>query len=204
MGRVGHWVRSRANDGRLSRNYCSVAGVALRCDLGHDTFITVDWARRQGVHTNLGEQDLNRFARTVDGLSPVIPRCATTPDFTVGHKCSTGGITFWVPEGRSVYNGLLVKLQKRFSHRYEFTASYALQKNLAQTTASAGINLDNYFAGYGPTLARRNLNIAGVVNAPWGFKVSVNSSMISSSPVNPIITGIDLNAAGNTNFPLFE
>jgi len=40
------------------------------------------------------------------------------------------------------------ELQKRFSHRYQFTASYALQKNLTQ---SAAVNLDNYGAGYGPT-----------------------------------------------------
>jgi hypothetical protein len=32
----------------------------------------------------------------------------------------------------------------------------------------------------------------------------VNSSIISPTPVNPIITGIDLNGAGNANFPLFE
>src|SRR5579864_3121375 len=111
------------------------------------------------------------------------------------------GSPSWVPEGRSVYNGLLVKVQKRFSHRYQFIGSYALQKNSAVT---ASVNLDNYFAGYGPNLPRQNLNIAGVVNAPWGFKLSVNSSIISSTPVNPIISGIDLNGAGNTSFPLFE
>jgi hypothetical protein len=175
--------------------------IGVQRDLGHDMVLTADWARRIGVHTNLGEQDLNRFARTADGLSPVIPRCATTPDFTVGHECSTGGITFWVPEGRSVYNGLLVKLQKRLSHRYQFTASYALQKN---TTVTASVNLDNYFAGYGSSLARQNLNVAGVAIAPWGLKLSVNSAIISPTPVNPIITGIDLNGAGNTSFPLFE
>jgi hypothetical protein len=163
--------------------------------------VTVDWARRQGVHTNLGEQDLNRFARTADGLSPIIPRCATTPDFTVGHECSTGGITFWVPEGRSVYDGLLVKVQKRLSHHYQFTASYAMQKLLSET---ASANLDNYMAGYGPALPKHNLNIAIVVSAPWGFKLSVNSSVISANPVNPVISGIDLNGAGNTTYPLSE
>src|SRR5579864_9355395 len=111
------------------------------------------------------------------------------------------GSPSWVPEGRSVYNGLLVKVQKRFSHRYQFIASYALQKNTAVT---ANVNLDNYFAGYGPNLARQNLNIAGVAMAPWGLKLSVNSAIISSTPVTPIITGIDLNGAGNTSFPLFE
>jgi len=48
-----------------------------------------------------------------------------------------------VPEGRSVYHGLLVKLQKRFSQHYQFIASYAMQKLLAE---NAGVDLDNYFA----------------------------------------------------------
>src|SRR4029077_3939226 len=69
----------------LLRSYQTSIGVQR--DLGHDMVVTVDWARRIGVHTNLGEQDLNRFARTADGLSPIIPRCATTPDFTVGDQC---------------------------------------------------------------------------------------------------------------------
>jgi hypothetical protein len=36
------------------------------------------------------------------------------------------------------------------------------------------------------------------------LKLSVNSSFISATPVNPIVTGIDLNGSGNTNYPLFE
>ena len=183
----------------LLHSYQSSIGVQR--DLGHDMVLTVDWARRQGVHTNLGEQDLNRYLRTVDGGSPVIPRCSSTPDFDPTHQCSTGGITFWVPEGRSVYDGLLVKLQKRLSHHYQLTVSYAMQKYLTET---ASVNLDNYFAGYGPALARHNLNVAGVANLPWGFKLSLNSSIISASPVSPTISGIDLNGAGNTTYPLFE
>jgi hypothetical protein len=67
------------------------------------------------------------------------------------------------------------------------------------------VNLDNYMAGYGPVLARHNLNIAGVVSLPYGIKMSVNSSIISATPVNPTISGIDLNGSGNTTaYPLFE
>src|SRR5260370_20176109 len=92
----------------------------------------------------------------------------------------------------------------RFSNRHQFPASYALQKNTATATGTGWLNHENYFASFGPNLPRQNLNSAGVVNAPWGFKLSVNSSIISSTPVNPIITGIDLNGSGNTSFPLFE
>jgi hypothetical protein len=37
---------------------------------------------------------------------------------------------------------------------------------------------------------------------PFGVKMSLNSSIISSTPVSPVITGIDLNGSGNTTYPL--
>ncbi|HYK59964.1 MAG TPA: carboxypeptidase-like regulatory domain-containing protein [Bryobacteraceae bacterium] len=183
----------------LLRSYQTSIGV--QHEFGHDMVLSVDWARRQGENVNLGELDLNHFGRTADGLSPVIPVCTAAQYYVPGQECSTGSITFWVPEGRSVYDGLLVKLQKRFSHRYQFVASYALQKLLSE---NAGVNLDNYFAGYGPTLARHNLNIAGTGNLWWGLTLSLNSSIISTPPVQPTISSIDLNGAGNTTFPLSE
>jgi hypothetical protein len=179
------------------RSYQTSIGVQR--ELPFNLVLTADFARRQGENAQLGELDLNRFARTADGLSPVIPRCATNPDFNVNDVCSTGPITIWSPEGRTVYDGLLVKLQKRLSHHYQFVASYALQKNLAE---SATVNLNNYMSTYGPTLAKQNLNFASTVNMPWGFRLSINSSIISRNPVTPIISGIDLNGSGNTSFPL--
>ena len=38
-----------------------------------------------------------------------------------------GPINEWTPEGRSVYEALLVKLQKRFSNHIAGQLSYALQ-----------------------------------------------------------------------------
>ncbi len=183
----------------LLRSYQTSIGV--QHDLGHDMVLTVDWARRQGENTNLGEQDLNRYARTVDGLSPVIPVCQPSQYYVAGQECSTGGITFWVPEGRSVYDGLLVKLQKRFAHRYQFQAAYALQKLLSE---NAGLDLNNYFAGYGPVLPSQNFNIAGTVRLPWGFTFSLNSSIISRAPVMATVNGIDFNGSGNTAPALSE
>jgi hypothetical protein len=183
----------------LLRSYQTSIGVQRQ--FGQDFVLSVDWARRQGENVNLGELDLNHFGRTADKLSPIIPACTAAQYYVPGQECSTGSITFWVPEGRSVYDGLLVKLEKRLSHRYQFIASYALQKLLSE---NATVNLDNYFAGYGPTLARHNLNVAGVGNLPWGFTLSLNSSIISPTPVQPTISGIDLNGAGNTTFPLSE
>jgi hypothetical protein len=173
--------------------------IGIQRELPWNLVLTADYARRQGENAQLGELDLNRIARTADGLAPVIPLCTTVPDFDPTHECSNGTISFWVPEGRTVYDGLLIKVQKRYSHHYQFVVSYALQKNLAE---AATVDLNNYFAAYGPTLARHNLNIAGTIDMPYGVKLSLNSSIISASPAVPVINGIDLNGAGNVAFPL--
>ena len=187
----------------LTRSYQT--SIGFQRDLGHDMVLSADWARRQFENVELGEQDWNRTARylNVNGKptqSPVIPFCPTSPDFTVGDECSTGSITFWDNQGRTVYDGLLVKLQKRLSNHYQFTASYALQKQLNMVA----VNLDNLRAGYGPSLARHNFNLAGIAQLPWGFQLSLNSSLISRAPTTPIVSGVDLNGSGNTSFPITE
>jgi hypothetical protein len=171
----------------LMRSYQTSLGIQR--DLGHDLTLTADWARRQFENVSLGEVDLNHFS-SLQG--PVIPKCTAAQLFVVGQECSTGGITVWTPQGRTIYEGLLVKLSKRFSNRYQFTASYAFQ-NLNNETV---VNLNNYAQGYGPSLPRNNLNVSGMVNLPWGFMLSVNSSFISRTPIAPIIPGVDLSGTG--------
>jgi hypothetical protein len=175
--------------------------IGVQRDLGHDMVLQVDWARKQFEHVDVGELDLNRSARYVNGQpAPVIPTCTAAQRFMPGQTCSTGSITFWVDQGRSVYNGLLVKLQKRMSHHFQYTASYALQRQLSVVAPT--LNLDDYFSTYGQNLAHHNLNIAGLGNLPWGLKLSINTSLLSRSPVEPTIAGYDLNGAGSTTLPL--
>ena len=175
----------------LQRSYQTSLGVQR--DLGHDMVLTADWARRQFENVSLGEVDLNHYSAAV---GPVIPQCAASQFFVVGQECSTGGVTVWTPEGRTIYEGLLVKLSKRLSNHYQFTASYALQ-NLNTTTV---VNLYNYFQGYGPLLARHNLNVSGLVFLPWGFELSVNSSYISRTPVQPTIAGGDISGSEGSGY----
>jgi hypothetical protein len=171
----------------LARSYQTSVGVQRELPMG--MVLTADWARRQAENYSLGEQDYNHYNLKVNGaLSPVIPVCTSAQLFVPGQECSTGAITVWTDQGRSVYDALLVKVVKRLSNHTQFTASYALQKGLDENP----YDYMNYMSSYGQYLPHHNLNIAGLVTMPWGFQLSLNSSIISRSPVTANVAGLVL------------
>ncbi|MGD1097078.1 MAG: hypothetical protein ABSB35_34470, partial [Bryobacteraceae bacterium] len=177
----------------LGRSYQSSIGVQR--DLGHDMVITADWARRQGDHFNLSSDlDVNHTNVYANGVlqGGIIPSCSPA-NYTPGVECVNGPINQWLPEGRSVYEGLLVKLTKRMTKNYSVIASYAFQ-NL--NTDYNPVNLFNYMESYGPSLNRHNLNIASLVNLPWGFALNMNSQIQSRTPQEIVTTGVDLSGTG--------
>jgi hypothetical protein len=179
-------------DYKLPRSVQTTIGVQQ--DLGHDMILTADYARKAFTHVQLGELDAARFNQYINGVqTPVVPVCTQAQVFQPGQECVSGGITEWTQGGRTVYNGLLMKLNKRFSHRYQFTVSYALQDQKAVGTI---YDLNNYFRSFGPNLARHNLTFAGAANLPWGLQLTMNSTMISRTPVTPIVPGVDLTGTG--------
>ena len=177
----------------LGRSYQSSLGVQR--DLGHDLVLTADWARRQGDHFNLtSDLDINHTNWFVNGVTnPIIPVCTPAQRYVPGQECVQGPINEWTPEGRSVYEALLVKLQKRFSHRFQGQLSYALQ-NL--DTDYNVVAANNYLMSYGPSLPRHNLNLAGTGNLPWGFELSMNMQMISRNAFSALTNGVDLSGTG--------
>lgn len=184
----------------VQRSYHMSIGVQR--ELAKDFVLNVDYVRRVFTHTRLpGEIDRNRFNRFVNGVqSPVIPRCANAAQQAdINAQCSSGPISFWTPEGRGVYNGLLVKLDKRFSKRYLFTASYALT---GQSGINDIVNLDNFFQAYGPQASRHILNVSAIVDLPWGVQVGFISASSSRGPVMPVVTQVDLDGDGTTTTPI--
>ena len=168
----------------------------MQRQLSSDTVLTVDFVRRVFNHVDLGEVDLNRFNRYINGVqTPVIPKCTAAQSSNPAAQCSNGGITFWTPAGHTTYNAMLVRLDKRFTHRFQLTASYALAANHGYGSIS---NYDNYAESYGPQGSRHTLNVSGVLDLPWGFQVGLISSMATSGPVNATVTNVDLNGDGNT------
>jgi hypothetical protein len=188
------------------RSYQTNLGV--QHNFGGGYVLSVDWARRQGENLNRGgeiDQNLwNRYQGTSTNV-PVIPACGPGQILNPTVECSSGPITFWNGEGRSVYDGLLVKFSKSLSKHYQFTASYAFQKLLGQNAIYNELNWNEGYGGAG-ILAHNNLNIAGVVELPWGFNLSINSSIISRTPVLPLDSGLFVpgQAPASTSLPLPE
>ena len=178
----------------ITRSY--QASIGVQRDLGHDMVLQVDYARRMNINTQLGPIDLNHYNEFVNGVrSPVIPACKTAPDLNPNDSCSTGSLGFNQNYGRAVYNALLVKWQKRMSNHFQFTVSYAYQNLDGLSTLW---NLNNWNIATGPLIPQHNLNVSGVINLPLGFELTVNSSMISRNPVQPLATGVDITGTNAT------
>lgn len=171
----------------MARSYQTSIGVQR--ELGHGMVLTADYARRQGINVSLGEVDYNLFNRYTNGVqNPVIPLCKAGQNFVPGIQCSTGTITVWTDQGRAIYNGLLMKVQKRYSNHYLLQASYALQRATGQSVWDD----TNWKSGYGQYLSHHNLNFAGTVDLPFGFQLSVNSSFISRAPLTANVSNLFL------------
>jgi carboxypeptidase family protein len=176
-------------------------GIGVQRQLRSDMVLSVDYVRRVFVNTLLGSIDYNRFNRFINGVqTPVIPRCASAAQIADPNaQCSTGTITFWTPAGRSVYNAMLLKLDKRFSNKYFFTVSYALT---GQNGNDGVIDLDDYSATYGPLGSRHILNMSANWELPFGFQVGFISAMASKGAFTPTVSDVDLDGDGTAREPL--
>jgi Carboxypeptidase regulatory-like domain len=176
------------------KNFPTLASQHFNIGVQHQIgrlVVTADFVYRHTIHQTPGgffgaSVDYNHF-NAVTG--PVIPKCTAAQTFDPNAQCSNGQISFWYPGSNATYKALLLKVDKRLSRHFQFTASYALQDS--QSINDIRLNLFNYNSSYGPDQPRHNLNISGIVELPWGIQASMISSYVSRRPVTPIITGID-------------
>ena len=174
--------------------------LGVQRQLTNDFAISADVVYRHFIHTTLRSLDMNRYHRYVNGVqTPVLPICTGDQALVPKAPCANGGVGITNSGGTSQYKGLLVKLDKRFSHRYQMQVSYALQ---AQRGINGVYNLDNFFQYYGPQGPRSILNVSGIIDLPWKFQASFISSYSSRSAFQPVIPGVDLTGSGTSGFPL--
>ena len=179
--------------------------LGVQRELARNLVLTGDFAWRRFLHTVQSGIDYNRFNRQPEG--PVIPACSEAQQNDLTAVCSAGPITFDNTTGIAQYKGLLVRLEKRFSHRTQFLASYALGSFKGSNGppdrgfSASGFNNNNWFENYGPlaTDLRHILNLSGVLDLPRRFQISFSVSAYSRPPFSAFVSGMDFNGDGTVN-----
>ena len=168
--------------------------IGVQHELPWKLVVQGDFVYRHTIHgTPAGAA--NFFGASVDYnqffavRGPKIRRCAGAEANDPDAICSSGPFNFWWPGATAKYKALLLKVDRRFSSRYSFTASYAFQDS--KSVLDVNTNLDDFFASYGPDQARHNLNVSAIADLPYGFQVSMLSTYLSRPPVSPRIVGVN-------------
>jgi len=195
---------SNLSDSGYGTQYSLHFSAGVQRELARDLVLSADFVRRRFLHTYFAGVDYNHFN---SARGPVIPRCTPAQRIDVAAVCSAGPITFDNTSGIAQYQGLLLRLEKRFSGRTQFLASYALGSYEGTNGPgnddfpATGFNNDNWFESYGPlpTDLRHILNLSGFVDLPQRFQVSFGVSAYSRPPFSVYVSGIDFNGDGTQN-----
>ena len=177
--------------------------LGFQRQIARDFVLSGDFVYRHFIHGGLGASgvDLNHY-NSVQG--PIVQTCTPAQRNDAQALCSTGPINVWQAASRQTYKGLLVRAEKRFSHRYQILGSYAYSSNTgtAGTGGGVGLNLANWLKNPGPlaTDFPHILNLAVVVQLPARFEMGINYSYSSAAPFSATVgsspNGIDFNGDG--------
>jgi hypothetical protein len=195
----GQWV-----DPRLEQPYQMQSNAGWSHELNSNTVVSADYVNSLG-------RDLNfrpRVNQRVPGnLSAPRRVSAIVPGLSPNDQTNRPTIS----RGRSQYNALILSMRRRFSHGFDFTGSYTLQRGIS-TIGSAADELNtaniqdpnNPFDDprqLGPNLttdARHLISLSATFQLPYGFRVAPIFFFRSALPVN-LIDGRDLNLDGDAN-----
>jgi len=170
--------------------YSEHASVGIQRELRTDFVVSADFVFRQYLHQMIRDTDLNHY---YSAAGPVIRACTGAQAADPLAECSTGVIQAIISGARSHYKGLLLKANKRFSHRTSGQLSYAYSD---QVGYNGLVDDSNWFASWGPQAGHQILTGSLVVDLPWGILISGITSFQSVGPIEPIVSGVDLNGNG--------
>jgi hypothetical protein len=183
--------------GRLDSNdlptpYTTQFNAGLQRELRWNSLIDVNFIYTRSTHEFMQDADIANF---FPGNGP--PR--VQGDGTL----PTNFIQLVTADGYSRYKALTVKYDKRFSKRFQYTASYALAR--LNTTNSDGLGQGggvlvnrNNAANYGPGQLDRTqrLTMNGIVELPVGVRMSLLSTHSSGLPQSITVGSADINGDG--------
>jgi hypothetical protein len=176
--------------------------------VGADFVLTANAVSVRGHH-QLGILDYNPF---VPALGP-----NRRPNDVGGVPGTSASIYQYSSFGENWYRGLAVSLSKRFSHGFEFLASYTLSKAEDNSTdffifpddMGAGRNpaeVNGLPLGFDPASERgpsyndqrHRFVLSGLVQLPWSLRSSAILSAASGRPYTPV-AGVDVNGNGESS-----
>ncbi len=184
--------------------YALHVNLGVQRELTRKLSFTVDFVWRRFLHTYISDIDYNHFNSSG---GPIIPGCSPTQKNDLTATCSNGPITFDNTTGIAQDKALLLRLDKRFSHKTEFLVSYAFGSFKGSNGASGpgatatGFNNYNWFENYRPlpTDLRHVLNVSGFMDLPHRFQLSFSISAYSAPPFSAYVNGVDFNGDGTSN-----
>ncbi len=150
--------------------------LGIQREFAHNYVLRADYLHNFGTHFIIGRTIGSVFNPVVGG-----PDAVTNLESSVKTK----------------YDGLLLSLEKRLSHHYQFRASYTLSKafnyaNDDQIPFSNGpLNPNNLQLEYGPTPndQRHRFTFSGLLDLPAGFHLAPIFTLASGVPMDILVPG---------------
>ena len=170
--------------------YSEHVSAGVQRELRTDLVVSADFVFRQYMHQLIAGTDLNHYN---SAAGPIIPKCGPGEALVVPLECSAGPLATNISGARSHYKGLLMKLDKRFSHRTTATLAYAYA---SQVGYNGLIDNSNWLASWGPQAGHQTFSGSIVVALPWGIQASGITLFQSAAPFQPFLSGVDLNGNG--------
>ncbi len=190
-------------DPNLVVPYSEQFTLGFQHQLPNNMVVSVDFVQRNRYHGTQGLAaaiDYNHFNRSAARGGPVLPKCTAAQAVDPNAICANGPIFIINSVDRNHYRALLAKVDKRFSNRYQFTASYALS-SLTGFFLRGGTpeDADAWFKTSGPLSsdAKHRFTFSGLVNLPGGIQTSLIAVFSSRAPFDARLGGtVDLNGDG--------
>jgi len=193
-------------NGESVTNYCSTTPLTVSILSPHlqNPYMhqfTLGYSRQLGTDLSLA---VDGHYKVYDLNIPAnYPTNTTRPDtnfYQINQNASTSA---------NEYKGFFVKLDKRLSHHYMYTASYALSSAHDNNPHAAPTNYNNLGEDWGPAQfdQRSALVLSGSVDLPWRIQVGgiyqLRSSLpfsVKTSTLSPNVFPVNTNADGTSQY----
>jgi hypothetical protein len=189
-------------DPNIKLPYSESFSIGVQRELPWNMALNADFVFRRYLHSFF-QRDRALFNRAASLGGPMIPACTLAQATNPAVRCLNGPFEVIEGSGREDYKGLLVKLERRFTNRYQFTASYAYSR-LRGFDYNADLNNPFGVFGFGEADRPHIFSFSGVADLPKGFRAGLIMSLESGAPMSVKIPGVtalnsDLNGDGTSN-----